>query len=200
VEVEAHHKRGVIKAAPIANLNILISKKEQELKSLQDELGLIERVLARNTLSSPATRVQFYQGPEGTKQMLWNQTKAKTPVNAILFENMQSNTNSAFFERWVKACNEQQMHFRGIVCDAFLESQKQWYAKNDNERLQHWEQRHIPKDTFSITHNQIIYDDIVAYYNWKDGEVFGIEIYNREVADSQRQFFEMLWKKAATPR
>src|SRR6185437_1627393 len=48
IEVESHYKRGVIKAAPIANLNILISQKEQELKGLQDELGLIEQVLARN--------------------------------------------------------------------------------------------------------------------------------------------------------
>src|SRR3954464_15918420 len=44
VEVESHYKRGVIKAAPIPNLHILISKKEQELQSLQDELGLIEQV------------------------------------------------------------------------------------------------------------------------------------------------------------
>src|SRR5687767_2632205 len=65
VEVESQYKRGIIKAAPIANLHILIAKKEQELKSLQDELGLIEQVLARNSLSSPATRVQFYHGPEG---------------------------------------------------------------------------------------------------------------------------------------
>ncbi|MEK7153681.1 MAG: helix-turn-helix domain-containing protein, partial [Patescibacteria group bacterium] len=46
IEVESHYKRGIIKPAPIANLNILISKREQELKSLQDELELIEQVLA----------------------------------------------------------------------------------------------------------------------------------------------------------
>src|SRR5260370_714920 len=88
VEVETRYKRGVIKAAPVANLQILISQKEQELKGLQDELGLIEQVLARNSLSSPATRVQFYQGPEGVKQMFWNQTKAKSENLSILYENM----------------------------------------------------------------------------------------------------------------
>jgi sugar-specific transcriptional regulator TrmB len=198
VEVESHYKRGVIKAAPIANLNILISQREQELKSLQDELGLIEQVLARNSLSSPATRVQFYQGSEGTKQMFWNETKAKTDMLCILLENMQTKTNSKFFERWVATCNERGLRFRGIVGDAFLASQKGWYAKHQNETLHNWEQRYVPKDTFTITHSMVVYDSVVAYFNWKDGEIFGIEIYNQDIADSQRQFFEALWEKAIT--
>lgn len=196
IEVESHYKRGVIKAAPIANLHILISKKEQELKSLQDELELIQQVLARNSLSSPATRVQFYNGPEGAKQMFWNETKAKTEILVILYENMQVKTNSVFFERWVTACNEKQIRFRGIVGDEFLSSQKQWYSTHKNERLEHWQERHASKDTFPVTHSMMIYDNVVAYFNWQDGEIFGIEIYNKDIANSQRHFFEMLWDKA----
>lgn len=41
----------------------------------------------------------------------------------------------------------------------------------------------------------ILYDEVIAYYNWKDGEIFGIEIYNQEMAGTQRQLFEMLWKQ-----
>src|SRR5688572_529214 len=196
IEVESHHKRGVIKAAPIANLHILISKKEQELKGLQDELELIQQVLARNSLSSPATRVQFYSGPEGAKQMFWNETKTKTEVLVILYENMQVKTNSVFFERWVSICNEKQIRFRGIVGDEFISSQKKWYSGHKNERLEHWEERYAPKATFPITHSMMIYDNVVAYFNWKEGEIFGIEIYNKDIADSQRHFFEMLWGKA----
>ena len=198
IEVESHYKRGIIKAAPIANLHILISKKEQELKSLQDELELIQQVLARNSLSSPATRVQFYNGPEGNKQMFWNETKAKTEVLAILFENMQTKTNSVFFERWATACNEKQIHFRGLVGDEFMASQEKWYATHTNERLKYWDQRQMPKDLFAITHSMTIYDNVVAYFNWKDGEIFGIEIYNKDIANTQRQFFEMLWGLAQT--
>lgn len=197
IEVESHYKRGIIKAAPIANLNILISQREQELKSLQDELGLIEQVLARNSLSSPATRVQFYQGPEGAKQMFWNETKSKTQICGILYENMQVKTNSRFFERWVKKCNEEDLHFRGIFGDAFIKSQQDWYLAHNNERLKHWDSRQIDNETMPITHSTIVYDDVVAYYNWKDGEVFGIEIYNKDIAATQRHLFEMLWQQAA---
>ena len=196
IEVESHYKRGVIKAAPIANVHILISKKEQELKSLQDELELIQQVLARNSLSSPATRVQFYSGPGGAKQMFWNETKAATEVLVVLYENMQIKTNSVFFERWVTACNEKGIHFRGIVDDGFPASQKTWYRTHKNERLAHWDERHVTKSVFSIAHSMIIYDDVVAYFNWKDSEIFGVEIYNKDIASTQRQFFEMLWAKA----
>jgi sugar-specific transcriptional regulator TrmB len=81
IEVETRYKRGLMRAAPIANLHILISQKEQELKGLQDELELIEQVLARNSLSNPATRVQFYQGPAGIRQMQWNLFRAKRTVS-----------------------------------------------------------------------------------------------------------------------
>ena len=196
VEVESHYKRGVIKAAPIANLHILITQKEQELQSLQDELGLIEQILARNSLSSPSTRVQFYRGAEGTKQMFWNETRAKSVADCMLHQNMQIKTNSRFFERWVEACNQKGIRFRGIICDNFLDSQKAWYGKHQNERLQHWDERYVPDDIFRITHGTVIYDDVTAYFNWKDNEIFGIEIYNQEIADTNRQLFQLLWNVA----
>jgi sugar-specific transcriptional regulator TrmB len=199
IEVETHYKRGIVKAAPIANLHILISQKEQELKSLQDELGLIEQVLARNSLSSPATRVQFYQGAEGVKQMFWNETQAKSDVLTILHENMQTKTKGKFFERWAKRCNERNVHHRSIFGEVFVAEQKDWYAHHSNERLTHWKGRYISEAAFTITHNTAIYDNVVAYYNWKDGEIFGIEMYNQEIADAQRQLFEILWEKA-TPQ
>lgn len=196
IEVETQYKRGIIKAAPIANLHILISQKEQELKSLQDELGLIEQTLARNSLSSPASRVQFYQGAEGVKQMFWNQTRSKTEMLSLLHENMQIKTKGKFFERWVEKCNEQNLRSRSIFGESFIDSQNEWYANNSNKRMKNWEGRFISKDTFAITHGMVIYDNVVAYYNWQDGEIFGVEIYNQEVADTQRQFFEVVWEKA----
>lgn len=198
IEVETHYKRGIIKPAPIANLHILIAEKEQELRSLQDELGLIEQVLARNSLSSAATSVQFYQGAEGVKQMTWNQLKAKEGSEnlSILHENTQINTGLSFFTRWVARFNEKQMRSRSIIDDNFLESQRKWRTKHNTEKLQHWQARYVTPDVFAITHNMVINDDTVSYFNWKNGEVFGIEIHNAEIAQTQRAFFELLWQKA----
>ncbi|HEX6258584.1 MAG TPA: helix-turn-helix domain-containing protein [Candidatus Saccharimonadales bacterium] len=200
VEVETHYKRSVFKAAPISNLQILISKKEQEVNDLQAQLEELHNTMNPQALHSPLTRVQFYRGVDGLKQMLWNQTRQPEGSEniSILYENMQGRTEAKFFERWVRKCNEKNMNFRGIICDNFVASQQKWYAKHVNERLARWESRHVADDVFKVTHSTVIYGDITSYFNWKDGEIFGIEMYNQEIADSQRQFFEMLWQKAAT--
>lgn len=196
IEIETHYRRKVVKAAPITNLQILLSKREEELRDLQNELQQIHHTLDHTAIQSPLTRIQFYRGADGLKQMFWNQTKGKSENLSILYENMQNKTNSTFFERWVKRCNERKMTFRGIISDHFVNTQQKWYAVHTNERLAQWESRYVNDSIFPITHSTVIYDDVLSFFNWKDGEIFGIEIYNHEIAAAQRQFFEMLWEKA----
>ena len=197
IEVETHYKRGMIKAAPIANLHILISQKEQELKSLQEELGLIEQLLARNSLSSPATRVQFYHGAEGAKQMFWNQIHPQTDKLCVLYNAMQANTGKAFFERWVEAMNQTPVNNRIIGGDNFYKTLRDWWNKYPVERTKKWHGRYISDDVYPIEHSMVIYNDVLSFFNWKDNEIFGIEIYNQQIADSHRKLFEMLWEKSS---
>ncbi|HET6747449.1 MAG TPA: helix-turn-helix domain-containing protein [Candidatus Saccharimonadales bacterium] len=196
VEIEAQYKRKLFRAAPISNLQILLSKKEQDLHELYRGLGDLQEVLSNKNHLSEATKVQAYQGVDGLKQMFWNQTRSKGENLSILFENMQNRTKLSFFERWVRVCNERGMKSRSIISDNFVRTQQEWYKNNTNERLINWEGRYIPDGVFPITHSTTIYDDVTSYFNWRDGEVFGIEIHNQEIADAQRQFFEMLWAQA----
>lgn len=198
IEIETHYKRNIFRAAPITNLQILIAKKEQEINELQQELTRLDKAMNPGAKHHPMTRIQFYRGLDGVKQMMWNQTRSKpgTENFSILFENMQGRTYSKFFERWVRKCNESNQVFRGIICDNFIKTQQDWYATRSNERLKDWQSRYIPDSVFKITHSTVIYNDVVSYFNWKDGEVFGVEIYNQEIADSQKQFFKLLWDKA----
>ena len=193
VETETQYKRIILHAAPIMNLQILLSEREQRLRSLQAELQNLHEQLDKPASNSHATKVQFYRGLEGNKQMFWNQTKAKGETLSILYETMQTRTNLAFFERWVRACNEADMKFRGLISDDFLADLQNWYGKHSNERLEHWDSRYLPPAVFPITHSTIVYDDVVSYYNWRDGETFGVEIHNPEIAEMQRHVFEMLW-------
>lgn len=196
IEVEAHYKRGIIKAAPIANLHILIAQKEQDLKGLQDELELIEQVLARNSLSSPATRVQFYQGIEGIRQMQWNLFRAKKDIKSIMHRPMQDVTGSAFFKRWAERWNEGDWSCHLIYSEQFLQLSNQWHAKNSDAAVKAHTARIIDAHVFPITFAMDVYDDVVAYYNWRDNEVFGVEIYNKDIAKAQSTFFDMLWPQA----
>jgi len=195
VEMELHYKRSIYKAAPISNLHIQLTKKEHELKELKTGFDEINDIFSSSAQDNN-THAQFYHGVEGTKQIFWNESKAKSEVLVILFENMQSKTNSSFFERWVRRCNERGIHFRGIVNDSFISTQKDWYATHSNEQLEHWQARHVSEEVFPINHSMITYDDVVVHQNWKDGDEFGLEIYNQDIASTQRRYFELLWNVA----
>jgi sugar-specific transcriptional regulator TrmB len=195
VETQLDYKRRIFHAAPISNLQILISKKEQELEQLQQELDTISQAFTETNLASPTTRVQFYQGPDGAKQLFWNQTKAKTEILSILHEPMQHKTKKSFFQRWAHAMNQHEVKHRSIVNDNFLASLKSWRNRHGS-KTKAWNGRIAPQG-FIIPNATVIYDNVVVYYNWKDGEVFGVEIHNVDIANTQRQFFEMLWQQSS---
>ncbi len=198
-ETEIHYKRSIVKAAPVGNLQLLIDKREHEIKELRQEFGEVEKVVTdQAAVVSPATHVQFYKGDAGLKQMLWNETRAQTENLSILYESMQTYTRRVFFERWAHRCNERNLQFRSIIGDRFQTSIRDWYDVHDNERLNNWHARYIPDSVFHITHSMVVYNDVIAYYNWKEGEIFGIEVHNQELADSQRYFFEMLWQQGGS--
>lgn len=198
IEVESRYKRSILKAAPLKNLQILIAKKEQELKALHEELQLIEDVLGqKKSLSSRATRVNFYQGPAGVKQMFWNQAQQVAESNiSILREPMQILTGEEFFARWVAACNRTPVQSRSIVGEHFLKSLRHWWDTHDTERLRTWNGRFVPEDVFIIEDSTVVFNDTIQHFSWREGEVFGVEIINPEMANSKRQLFDLLWEKA----
>ncbi len=199
IEVETQYKRGIIKAAPISNLHILINQREEELKNLQDELGMIEQVLARNSLSNPATRVQFYRGPEGIRQMQWNLLQAKGTIHSIMNEPMQGGTGSKFFERWADAWNKSGNTLKLLYDNNFSKLSNGWHHKHPGHHVINHHSRFLDTNIYAIKFGTDIFDNTVAYYNWAEGEIYGIEIHNSDIATAQRTFFDMLWAQA-TPK
>lgn len=198
VEIEPQYKRNLIRAAPITNLQLLITQKEQELRELQNSYPAVSKAFLHQATTAASTRVHFYEGVEGLRQMVWNQTKAKGENLAILYDTIQypRRDNFTFFERWVTECNRKNVNFRGIVGSHFIGSQQRWYQNHTNERLKNWNPRYIDEKIFPIAYSMVIYNDVVLYYDWGEEKILGIEIYNKKIANMQRQLFEMLWQQA----
>lgn len=194
VEIELHPKRNIIKAAPLSSVLPIITQKQHELKEAAQTLPQLEALLSKQTLTSPLTKVQFYQGQEGAKQMLWNQTKAKGETLSILYQNMQSHTGEDFYTRWAERSNERGLSFRSLVGDEFIKSQKEWAGVHSSGMLKNWHGRYISSSDHAIQFWTCLYDDVVAYFSWHEHEIYGIEIYNQAIADANRDFFESLWK------
>lgn len=193
IELESHNTRGTLKAAPIANLHILITQKEQELKSLQDELGLIEQVLSRNSLSSPVTRVQFYEGSEASKQIRHNMLHANTELLSVLYKDIAQESDPAVADRWLKNASEQKLRVR-IIYD---KQHKQTMQRSQSNTFPDtWQVRYVSSQVFPVTHSITTYDDVVASLHWHDNQLYGLEVYGADTASAQRAFFELLWERS----
>lgn len=197
IEVEQRHKRTILRASPPANLQMLLNQHEAKLQSLRSELPFIQQSLATSPAASETTRVEFYEGPAGIRQMQWNQTKSSTECLSIMHEPMTEVVGETFLYRWADKFNENHLNLRIIASLHFKKVNDAWYQqKKIPELMENVETRYIDDSIFKIAHNIDIWGEVTAHYNWKNGEIFGVEIYNSEVADSQRQFFELIWQQA----
>lgn len=187
VETETRQRGAVIKAAPISNLQTLIDRRTEELKNLGDELDMMERLLARNSLSNPALRVQTYRGQQGVRQMLNNELSAGDIVGYGL-RATEANAGRQFLNDWRK-------RLQNAVRERLLVNP----GDDPADSAARLDYRVISVKTLGITGPVAIYDDVVAYYSHKENEVFGLEIISADFSAMQRQQFECLWN-AANPK
>lgn len=196
IEFDPSPNRGIIKAAPISNLRLLIRQRELELQSLQEDLELIEQVLSRNSLSDPFSRVQFFHGITGLRQIRSRQTHAKTDILSIMHEPIiDERLSKASTRSWAESMQRAGLLHRVIVSSHFHEQT----SDETMMRLTNIQTRTIRSDTSEITHNTDIWDDVTAYYGWTEGSIYGALIYNQSIANAQRTYFELLWNTAAEP-
>jgi DNA-binding MarR family transcriptional regulator len=195
IELEAGNKRGIIKAAPIANLRTLINQRRQDLRSLEDELELIEQVLARNSLSSPAVQTQMFYGPEGLRQMLQRELQAKTTIVGQEYRPLEESVGKTFMAQWWENFDAHNLSARFLYNSGLLRAQSA--ARKAGTFVQPNEKAiftSVDTATLSIQHSMRVFDRTIHHYFWQDGEIYGLAIQNEALATSQRQLFEKFTK------
>ncbi len=195
IEIEKQYKRNILHAAPIDNLFILLNKEKEDLQITEQNLHSIKNTLMKQMADNTNTKVNFYRGAEGIRQMQWNLLRAKSEVLSIIAEGVNHITGVEFFKSWVEEWNASDKKLRLLV------------SENARDRHDtHWEdlglplvkqeERMLPNSILKVDFSSDIYDDVVSFYDWTGGEIFGIEIHNQHIANAQRDFFERLWAEA----
>ena len=194
IDTDKEYAHDIIRVTSAERLQELISKRQKSLDSARHALPQLINSMPVSQLTN--SRVNVYKDVNGLKQLLWNETNADGEVLSIIQEPIQTKTNLAFFERLVTKCNDRNLMLRGIVGDGFSGARDEWYKTHVNDRFKHWQAKYVAGSTFSIDQNMIIYDDTVAYFVWNSKETFGVEIHNPVIANTQKQFFELLWSSS----
>lgn len=173
---------------------VMLASKLREQKNRISELELqipeIEQI-ASEAMSQQKTRVKYYRGVGGIKQILWNESRAKGEVVGYTYRNLVEVVGKDFFEKYASELEKNKVKMRDLRADAFMES-----AKSEGfvrRHIEHSGWRYLPDSTMKLTHNLDVYDDVVAMYYWDDSDVWGVEIQNVRMAEMQRSIFETLW-------
>lgn len=182
------------RAAEPARLKLLLAKKEAEVAALRRQMANLVKELttAGKSIAGP-TRVVYFRGINGLQQLLWNTLKAKVEVLGFGYLDWNEAVGRRFAERLRREYVERQIYSREI--DNHISSKVvEFTAVKGYDKI--YQERELPESKLPIHHDTYIYNDVFAFCHFFQGELFGVEIHNAEIAQTQKKIFEILWKMA----
>lgn len=172
----------------------LVTEKEHEIQSLKESLpevlSQLETVAGRD---SSNTKVLYYKGVEGIKQLCYNSLSAQKEL--LTYETTNSMTDflpEGFTEEMRAEFVKRKIHIKELNWNKTYKP----YTNVKDFALKYWETRYIDPGEFKIHSEALIYNDVYVLYNPLGPELFGVEIYNKDLAHTQRQLFHILWSHA----
>lgn len=193
---EVVDNRGVkIKAVAPENLQLLLTQKETELNHLKSNLSdLISNLSALKDQPVPSTQVVYFRGQAGLKQLLWNVLKAKNESVGYGYADWNKSVGREFAEKLRLEHVKRKIYDREIQNTDQAGPMSDWTSIKDYGQV--YQACFLPRKVIDIKHDTYIYNDVFAFYHFTGGELFGLEIHNPEIAKTQKQIFEVLWKLA----
>ena len=188
-----------VKAVEVDRIEHLLKQKESNVEQLKANFDEIKTLLSGSLgINQLGTKVLFYRGKSGLKQMIWNVLRAKNEIVGYTYQTLESYLGKKFADSWFNEAVKRKILMRDIISDTYLKSAKESfsisYFDEGYDKLN--KIKYLPDSTIKLNHQVDIYNDVVAYYRWFKKDAYGVEIYNKELASMQKQMFEILWKLA----
>ena len=175
--------------APVAPeyLSLEAQKNAQALERALPEL----RSLQGSTFRQP--RVRFFEGWEGVRTVYEDTLTAKSELLNFANSAVVRTFWPAYDVEYVDERVKRGIHLRGIAPD---DATGRKVHGEDTKKLR--EIRLVPAKDFDFKNEIKIYDSKVAIITFGETErdMFGVIIESKEVAETQRQIFEMAWRYA----
>ena len=140
--------------------------------------------------------VRFFEGWEGVKRVYEDTLMAKSELLNFANSGVVRKFWPEYDEEYVAERVKRGIHLRGIAPD---DSAGKHVHGEDRKNMR--EVRLIPAKDFDFTNEINVYDHKVAICSFDSGlrgdaDMFGVIIESKEVAETQRQIFEMAWRYA----
>lgn len=175
-------------------LSQIVIEKEQEIeklkKTLPSLLPHLNHLLKQS--SDNHSKILYYKGIEGLKQVSWNALKAKDILRVFEVDHISDFLPFEFSENFRKQLVERKI----TTCDLTNKTEMKAYTKV-TKLIQYFSKvRYINPDKLKINFETLIYNDIYTTYTYKENEIFCVEIHNQNLASMQKQLFDFIWENA----
>jgi sugar-specific transcriptional regulator TrmB len=140
--------------------------------------------------------VRFFEGWEGVRRVYDDTLRAKGELLNFANSAVVRRYWPAYDEEYVAERVRRGIHLRGIAPD---DATGRRVHGEDRQKLR--EIRLVPSKDFDFRNEINVYDSTVAICSFSGSgkDMFGVIIESTEVAETQRQIFEMAWRYAARP-
>ncbi len=195
VEVHERHYGTSYDPVPLEALDFLVTDLESKAETMRKTLPAVSNILESMRAHSPTgTKTVEYRGIDGLKQMNFNLiTKAEKEYR--VFELNPLDAHSVMPRYFVEKLRQQQVDRKVTGMD--ITNTKDWSMKSDIPGLNDYSRaRYIDPAIFKIKFETYAYNNCVALLSYERNDIFGIEIYNQNLADQQKQLFDLLWGMA----
>jgi hypothetical protein len=194
---EVINKNGrVFEARANSNLDYLLFGKKSELISLEDSLpDLIESLSEIAFTNVKKSKIKYYTGQAGLEQITWNSTKADKVFRIYEIDDIDSLVGQ-------KLADETMIEYaKKHIFDRQLTNQKELDDCSTNPAIcdfidNWWEGRYVDPKEVNIQFETMIYNDVYCVYEYQNGTIFCVEIYNEKLAETQKEIFDFIYNTA----
>ena len=189
-------------AASVDFLRTKIDILDQNIKDIKDSYEDIRSTFDKlSSLKSNKIKVIHYTGREEVKQLIWNSLDAKGVIKSFGYRTLSEAVGPTFNKKWWNESVSRNLVHMLLANPGTLEMKdsqedavvRRRYADRA-EKI--WQARILDPKVLRITQETFIYNDVFAIVQWDKTQVFGVEIYNKAVADQEAAVFDVLWKLA----
>lgn len=182
------HRRGK-RYAPVAPeyLALEARKNSQALERALPELRSFQGTHHKKP------QVRFFKGWEGVRYVYDDTLTAESEILNFANSAIIRKYWKEYDEQYVQERAKRQVHLRGIAPDDEVGRKV-----HGEDKKAYREIRLVPARDFDFNNEINIYDNKVAIITFAENteDLFGVIIESKEVADTQRQIFEMAWRYA----
>lgn len=187
----------VYEASPISSLDRLADLKIKKAESLRKSADLLKDRVKPHINPLTETRIKYYYGIAGFKQIIWNSLSAKGEMVGYSIFGRIDVTGTDFYEKYRHELLVRKIKDRVLSnpTKRIINLLNRWILESDHH-LGVDDIRIIEKDIVNVYGDTMIYNSTFAQLYWMEGEIAGFEIESPLFVKTQKSIFEGLWREA----